>query len=147
METVLPLPFLVSVAVPPGLAKLDGLTREEVSILRCPFIEAQPQILDKLSRFFQRHNYEFQAHLDVTGLTSVDEVATLLDGGARKAFVAADQLSQYSQFGGRVIPTVTSLDLSKASEFGLLIKDFDIKAANLDQFVQDEDQHVIPEAC
>lgn len=137
METVLPLPFLISVAVPPGLAKLDGLTREEVSILGCPFIEAQPQILDKLSRFFQRHNYEFQAHLDVTGLTSVDEVATLLDGGARKAFVAADQLSQYSQFGGRVIPTVTSLDLSKASEFGLLIKDFDIQAANLDQFVQD----------
>ncbi|EHK40417.1 hypothetical protein TRIATDRAFT_128466 [Trichoderma atroviride IMI 206040] len=130
METVLPLPFLVSVAIPPGLAKLDGLNREEVSILASPFLEASPKILDKLSRFFKRHSSEFHAHIDATTLESADDVYALLDGGARKVFVAAETLPQYAELGDRVLPVVSTLDLSAASEHGLLIKDFDAKASN-----------------
>lgn len=137
METVLPLPFLVSVAVPPGLANLDGLTREEVSILGCPFIDAKPQLLEKLDRFFQRHNYEFQAHLDVTGLESSEQVMTLLDRGARRVFVAPEQLKEYAELGSRVLPAVSTLDLSAATEQGLLIKDFDVKAAGVEKFVEE----------
>ncbi|KAL6892731.1 histidinol dehydrogenase domain-containing protein [Trichoderma longibrachiatum] len=137
METVLPLPFLVSVAVPPGLAKLDGLSREEVSILASPFLEASPQILDKLFRFFKRHSSEFHAHIDASTLTSADDVYALLDGGARTVFVASESLSQYAELGARVLPAVSTLDLSAASEHGLLIKDFDPKAANVDKFAEE----------
>ncbi|KAL7918149.1 histidinol dehydrogenase domain-containing protein [Trichoderma austrokoningii] len=137
METVLPLPFLVSVAIPPGLAKLDGLNREEVSILASPFLEASPKILDKLSRFFKRHSSEFHAHIDATTLESVDDVYALLDGGARKVFVAPETLPQYAELGDRVLPVVSTLDLSAASEHGLLIKDFDPKASNVDKFAEE----------
>jgi len=135
METTLPLPFLVSVAVPPGLAKLEGLTREEVSVLGVPFFEAQPKIMDKLSRFLGRHNHEFYSHMDVTSLESVDDVVALLNEGTRKVFVAADNLSAYTEFGSRVIPTVSKLDLSAASEHGLLIKELDPSSADVDKFI------------
>ncbi|KAL6863020.1 trifunctional histidinol dehydrogenase [Amphichorda felina] len=135
METTLPFPFLISVAVPPGLAKLDGLNREEVSMLGAPFIEAQPKILDKLSRFLGRHNHEFYAHMDVTGLNSVDDVVSLLNEGTRRVFVEADKLSDYTEFGSRVLPVVSKPDLSAASEHGLLIKDFDLSSPTLDAFI------------
>ncbi|KAL6876593.1 histidinol dehydrogenase domain-containing protein [Trichoderma novae-zelandiae] len=137
METVLPLPFLVSVAVPPGLANLDGLSREEVSILASPFLEASPQILDKLSRFFKRHSSEFHAHVDASLLSNTDDVLALLDGGARTVFVAPESLSRYAELGARVLPAVSKLDLSAASEHGLLIKEFDPKAANVDKFAEE----------
>lgn len=145
METTLPLPFLVSVAVPPGLAKLDGLNREEVSILGAPFFEAQPNILEKLSRFLGRHNHEFYAHMDVTNLTSADEVISLLNEGTRRVFVAAENLSEYTEFGSRVVPAVSKLDLSAASEHGLLIKDFDLLSPDLDKFITEAKEKKIKE--
>ncbi|KJZ71542.1 Histidine biosynthesis trifunctional protein [Hirsutella minnesotensis 3608] len=137
METELPLPFLVSVAIPPGLANLEGLNREEVSLLGNPFLEATPNVQDKLARFFNRHNYEFHAHVDATSLTSPEDVIALLDRGARKVFVSPETLSQYADFGARVLPVVSTLDLSSASKDGLLIKDVDITAAGAEKFVSE----------
>jgi phosphoribosyl-ATP pyrophosphohydrolase/phosphoribosyl-AMP cyclohydrolase/histidinol dehydrogenase len=137
METTLPLPFLVSVAVPPGLAKLDGLNREEVSVLGTTFFEAAPQILEKLSRFLGRHNSEFYAHMDVTTLSSVDDVVALLDQGTRRVFVNPEILSEYTEFGDRVLPAVSKPDLSAASEHGLLVKDFDPRTVDLAKFAEE----------
>ncbi|KAL3958797.1 hypothetical protein ACCO45_006959 [Purpureocillium lilacinum] len=123
METELPLPFL-------------GLNREEVSLLGNPFIEATPKIQDKLGRFFNRHNYEFCAHVDATGLQSPDDVVALLDRGARKVFVAPESLPEYTDLGARVLPAVSTLDLSAASKDGLLIKDIDTNASGLDKFIE-----------
>ncbi|OAQ66924.1 histidinol dehydrogenase [Pochonia chlamydosporia 170] len=136
METELPLPFLISVAVPPGLANLDGLTREEVSLLGNPFLQATPKIQEKLMRFFNRHNYEFHAHLDATALESQDDVVALLDRGARKVFVIPEALSQYTDFGDRVLPAVSKPDISAASEHGLLVKNFDLSSAEAQKFVE-----------
>ncbi|GAO15478.1 uncharacterized protein UV8b_02182 [Ustilaginoidea virens] len=136
METELPLPFLISVAVPPGLANLDGLTREEVSLLGNPFLQATPTIQEKLLRFSNRHSYEFHAHLDATALQSPDDVIALLDGGARRVFVAPEALTRYAGFGDRVLPAVSTPDLSAASEHGLLIKDFDWTTSEARQFVE-----------
>ncbi|PHH66984.1 hypothetical protein CDD81_4379 [Ophiocordyceps australis] len=129
METDLPLPFLVSVAIPPGLANLEGLTREQVSLLGNPFLEATPQTEDKLVRFFNRHNYEFHAHVDATSLQSPDHVIGLLDRGARRVFVAPQDLSQYPDYGDRLLPVVSKPDLSAASKHGLLITNVDPQAA------------------
>ncbi|EFZ03639.1 histidine biosynthesis trifunctional protein [Metarhizium robertsii] len=136
METELPLPFLVSVAVPPGLANLDGLTREEVSLLGNPFLQATPKIQDKLLRFFNRHSYEFHAHLDATSLESQDDVIALLDRGARKVFVAPDALSHYTDFGDRVLPVVSKPDISSASEHGLLVRNFDLSTPESENFIE-----------
>ncbi|KAG5939426.1 imidazoleglycerol-phosphate dehydratase [Claviceps sorghi] len=136
METELPLPFLISVAVPPGLAHLDGLTREEVSLLGNPFLQATPQVQDKLIRFFTRHNYEFHAHIDATALESPDDVVALLDRGARKVFVAPEALSRYADFGDRVLPVVSKPDLSAASAHGLLINDFDLASPESQKLIE-----------
>lgn len=122
METTLPLPFLVSVAVPPGLANLDGLTREEVSVLGTPFIEANDKVLDKLGRFLGRHNSDFYAHIDASAIQSTDDVVSFLNGGTRRIFVSRTQLPDFEEFGARVLPVTTEADLSKASQHGLLIK-------------------------
>ncbi|CAH0056624.1 unnamed protein product [Clonostachys solani] len=135
MEATLPLPFLVSVAAPAGLAELEGLNREEVSILGTPFFEAQPQIAEKLSRFLGRHNHEFYAHLDVTSLDSPDEIVAILDRGTRRVFVTPQTLSEYTEYGARVLPATSSLDLSVASEHGLLIKEFDPSSAEVENFI------------
>ncbi|KAF4591975.1 Histidine biosynthesis trifunctional protein [Ophiocordyceps camponoti-floridani] len=136
METVLPLPFLVSVAIPPGLGNVDGLSREQVSVLGNVFLDATPAIQEKLARFFDRHIYEFNAHVDASCLESGDDVMALLDRGARTVFVDRQALPRYSDLGGRVLPVVSTLDLSAASGDGLLIKDFDVVAAGIDGFVQ-----------
>ena len=137
METTLPLPFLVSVAIPPGLAKLEGLNREEVSILGTPFIEAQPPLLEKLSRFLGRHNHEFYAHIDTTALQATDDVVALLDSGTRRVFVKPETLSEYEEFGDRVLPVVSKPDLSAASPHGLLIRDFDPASVDIAKFAEE----------
>ncbi|KAM3514005.1 hypothetical protein MY11210_002322 [Beauveria gryllotalpidicola] len=136
MEVELPLPFLVSVAVPPGLANLEGLSREEVSILGCPFLDAKPQLLEKFAKFFNRHSTEFQAHLDVTALEQ-DDVLGLLDRGAKRVFVTPESLPQYTELGDRVLPVVSTPDLSAASEHGLLVRDFDPKTWDVTKFIAD----------
>ncbi|KAM3507436.1 hypothetical protein MY10362_001757 [Beauveria mimosiformis] len=136
MEVELPLPFLVSVAVPPGLANLEGLSREEVSILGCPFLDAKPQLLEKFAKFFNRHSAEFQAHLDATALEQ-DDVLGLLDRGAKRVFVTPESLPQYTELGDRVLPVVFTPDLSAASEHGLLVRDFDPKTWDVSKFITD----------
>lgn len=107
METTLPLPFIVSVNVPPGLGgEKEGLSREEVSCLGCVFFEVTPQTFDKVLRFLGRHNTEFHAFFDVTRLESRDDVITLLDGGARMVFVHPEKLPDFAEFSSRVAPVL-----------------------------------------
>ncbi|KAK4152232.1 hypothetical protein C8A00DRAFT_16442 [Chaetomidium leptoderma] len=142
METTLPLPFLVSVNVPPGLGgEKEGLNREEVSCLGCVFFEVAPQTVDKVLRFLGRHNTEFQPFFDVTRLESRDDVVTLLDAGARKVFVRPEQLPDFAEFGSRVAPVVSGSSASQlastATEHGLLVSDFDQTAPGAVQFVEE----------
>ncbi|KAB5549836.1 histidinol dehydrogenase-domain-containing protein [Coniochaeta sp. 2T2.1] len=140
METTLPLPFLVSVAAPPGLGgETEGLSREEVSCLGTVFFEVNPKNLEKIQRFLGRHNAEFQPYFDVTRLEA-DDVVALLDGGARKVFVKPEQLSQYAEFGSRVAPVVSGSNfnlLESATEHGLLITDFDQTRCEVAKFIEE----------
>lgn len=142
METTLPLPFLVSVNVPPGLGgEKEGLNREEVSSLGCVFFEVAPQTLDKILRFLGRHNTEFQAFFDVTRLDSRDDIITLLDAGARKVFVRPEQLPDFAEFSSRVAPILDGNNAGKvsstATNHGLLVSGLDQTGANLSQFVEE----------
>ncbi|KAF6844173.1 histidinol dehydrogenase [Colletotrichum musicola] len=138
METTLPFPFLISVAVPPGLAKLDGLDREQVSVLGAPFFEANDATLEKFLRFLKQHNAEFRGYFDVTGITSRDDVVSLLDAGARMVFVAPENLAQYEEFGSRVGSVLKTAEVSTtaASKHAVLVKDFDSTVCDLGSFIE-----------
>ncbi|KAK4128914.1 histidine biosynthesis trifunctional-protein [Parathielavia appendiculata] len=142
METTLPLPFLISVNVPPGLGgEKEGLSREEVSCLGCVFFEVAPQTVDKILRFLGRHNTEFQPFFDVTRLESRDDVVNLLDAGARKVFVRPEQLPDFAEFGSRVATVVddngASQVSSAATEHGLLVSGFDQTASSAVQSIEE----------
>lgn len=136
METTLPLPFLISVAIPPGLAGAEGLSRDEVACLGTVFLDVTPSNLEKVQQFLSQHNAQFLPFLDVTQVESKDHVLTLLDAGARKVFVKPEQLPEYTEYGSRIAPVVTKTNaLDAASEHGLLISDFDHSTCDVGTFM------------
>ncbi|KAM0250601.1 hypothetical protein ACHAP5_002131 [Fusarium lateritium] len=130
METTLPLPFLVSVASPNDQTANDGLARQEIALLGAPFYETA-------SKDWGRPSAGTNVHMDATSLNNPDEVIALLDGGVRTVFVTSETYSEYTEYGARVIPSVSTLDLSPATENGLLIKDFDVSSSDVSKFVED----------
>jgi phosphoribosyl-ATP pyrophosphohydrolase / phosphoribosyl-AMP cyclohydrolase / histidinol dehydrogenase len=130
METTLPLPFLVSIASPNDQATKDGLTRQEIALLGAPFYETA-------SKDWGRPSAGTNVHMDATSLSNPDDVIVLLDGGVRTVFVPSESYSEYTEYGARVIPTVSSLNISSASANGLLVKDFDISSSDVDKFVEE----------
>jgi phosphoribosyl-ATP pyrophosphohydrolase/phosphoribosyl-AMP cyclohydrolase/histidinol dehydrogenase len=136
MESILPLPFLTSVAVPPGLASSEGLTREEVSCLGCVFFDATPNNLEKLLKLLGQHNAEFQTFFDATALESRDSIVSLLDHGARKVFVQPERLTDFSEHGERIIPVVSKMNQITGVEKELLLKDFDQRSCDVAGFLK-----------
>ncbi|XXH02450.1 Transcription initiation factor TFIID subunit 9 [Hypoxylon texense] len=141
METTLPLPFLISVDVPPSWAsgeESQGLNQEEVSCLGCVFIEVTQQKFDKLLKHLdQLNSAAFRAYFDATGLESKDDIITLLDHGARKVFVQPERLSEFAEFGRRVAPAVSKLNkLPSNTQNGLLLKDFDQRSCDVSGFME-----------
>lgn len=136
METILPLPFLISVAVPPGLASSEGLSREEVSCLGCVFFDATPTNLEKLLSLLSKHSAEFQAFFDGTALETRDDVVSLLDHGARKVFVQPERIPDFSEFGERVAPVVDKLNQIIGTEKQLLLKNFDQRNCDIAGFLE-----------
>ncbi|KAM0305263.1 hypothetical protein HYE67_008821 [Fusarium culmorum] len=129
METTLPLPFLVSVASANDQPTNDGLNRQEIALLGAPFYETS-------SKDWGRPSAGTNVHMDATGLSDPDDVVALLDSGVRTVFVTSESYSEYEQYGARVIPAVSSLILSSATEHGLLVKDFDVSSSDVDKFIE-----------
>ncbi|KAI1771154.1 histidine biosynthesis trifunctional-protein [Hypoxylon cercidicola] len=142
METTLPLPFLISVDVPPSWASSEkgqqGLNREEVSCLGCVFFEVTQQNFDKLlNQLDELNSAALHTYFDATGLESKDDVVTLLDHGARKVFVQPERMSDFTEFGRRVAPAVSKLNnLPSDTQHGLLIKDFDQRSCDVSGFME-----------
>jgi len=136
METTLPLPLLISVAIPPGLANSEGLSRDEVACLGAVFFTATAKNLPKLLNLLQQHNSSFHTFFDASGLEAKDDVVSLLDHGARKIFVQPEQLANYTDFGIRVGPIVTDLKqkIPSGAESGVLVKNIDPKSADFATF-------------
>lgn len=138
METTLPLPFLVSITVPPGLETTEGLSRQEVACLGSVFAEVTPQNLKEVTQQLLRHHVEFLPFLDVTRLESKEDVLNLLDAGARKVFVRPEQLPEYTEFGSRVAVAVTKTSaLDSATEHGLLLTNFDHSTCDFNIFLEE----------
>ncbi|KAF3018073.1 trifunctional histidinol dehydrogenase [Neopestalotiopsis sp. 37M] len=137
METTLPLPFLVGVSAPPDLAPGEGLTSNELSCLGCVFFDVTQQNLDEVLNFLAQHNSSHQTFIDATGLDSKDSVVSVLDHGAKKVFVQPERLSDFADFKGRVAPAVSKTsELKAATQYGLLLKDFDQTRCDVADFLE-----------
>jgi phosphoribosyl-ATP pyrophosphohydrolase / phosphoribosyl-AMP cyclohydrolase / histidinol dehydrogenase len=134
METTLPFPFLISVSAPPAP---EGLSKEQVAILGVPFFEAADASVERFLKLLKQHSTEFRGYFDVSAVTSVDDVVSLLDAGALKVFVTPEQLPEYADFKERVGAIVSASDVSSAQSSALLIKDFDPASANTEQLAKD----------
>ncbi|KAI0171155.1 histidinol dehydrogenase-domain-containing protein [Pestalotiopsis sp. NC0098] len=137
METTLPLPFLVSVSAPPDLASGEGLTTDELSCLGSVFFDVTQQNLDEVLNFLAQHNSSHQSFLDATGLDSKDSVISVLDHGAKKVFVQPERLADFADFKGRVAPAVSKTsELKAATQYGLLLKEFDQTRCDVAEFLE-----------
>ncbi|KAK5630591.1 hypothetical protein RRF57_006306 [Xylaria bambusicola] len=143
MEITLPLPFLVSVPVPPGLASSEGLTREEVSCLGCVFFDATPSNLGQLFEIVDKHNADLQIFFDGTALES-DDIVSLLDHGARKVFVPPKRLPDFSAYGDRAVSVVTKLNEIVGTEKQLLLRDFDQRSCDVAGFLASSKVEKLP---
>ncbi|KAI0457382.1 histidinol dehydrogenase [Xylaria acuta] len=144
METILPLPFLISVAVPPGLASSEGLSRDEVSCLGCVFFEVTPENLGVLLKLLGQHSAEFHTFFDATALESRDDIVSLLDHGARKIFVQPESFPDLLQYGERVAPAFTKLNEITGTEKQLLLKNFDQRSCDVAGFLQSSKVDKLP---
>ncbi|KAI1091574.1 histidine biosynthesis trifunctional-protein [Rostrohypoxylon terebratum] len=149
METTLPLPFLISVDVPPSSASNGeghGLTQEEVSCLGCVFFDVTQQNFEQiLEHLVQVNAATLHTFFDATGLESKSDVVTLLDYGARKVFVQPERLSDFAQFGRRVAPAVSKLNqVSFGTGHGLLLKDFDQRSCDVSGFMESSKTTKLP---
>ncbi|KAL5615026.1 hypothetical protein BROUX41_005091 [Berkeleyomyces rouxiae] len=116
METILPLPFVVSVS---ASAPSEGLTASELSILGSVLYDSASSIPKQTSLS--------KAFVNGTGL-AYDEVATLLDQGVGAVLVPADSIAEFTEFGSRVLPIVKSTaDITSAS----LVEVFDAAAVDV----------------
>lgn len=103
MDTILPLPFLPSVDLTKGATEAkEGLTRVQLSYLGCVHFTATDATIDTLLQFLQRHT-SIESYVDVSAITSEEDIVTILDAGARKVFIGSNQFKGLSEYGDRMI--------------------------------------------
>ncbi|KUJ24268.1 histidine biosynthesis trifunctional-protein [Mollisia scopiformis] len=130
MDTILPLPFLPSVDLAsPPTADSPGFTRKQLSYLGCVHFVATDSNIDQLMIFLQRH-VSIEAYVDVSGISSEEDIITILDSGARKVFVTAGQLNGLTKFEDRVIPIVSAEDTKTETSYpnGVLVSSTDVRS-------------------
>ncbi len=92
------LSFLPRIDAPGTDSKRTGLDLRTLSYLGAVFTTVDSEHLDAAVDFLKEVICEyvvgFAVHLDVTGLASIDDIISLLDAGAAKAFVSYNQLKQ-----------------------------------------------------
>ncbi|TAQ83547.1 hypothetical protein B7494_g8132 [Chlorociboria aeruginascens] len=121
MDTTLGLPFLPAIALSPRLeTPAEGLTSNHISYLGCVYVTVSNDDLDILLQFLQ-NNFSIEVYVNVSQISSAQDVVSILDGGARRIFVSTAQLSSLEIYGDRVVPIVsTGISKSEYSN-GLLV--------------------------
>ncbi|PQE03345.1 histidine biosynthesis trifunctional protein [Rutstroemia sp. NJR-2017a BBW] len=101
MEVSSPLPFIPSVDLGNGPADSKvGLTRTQLSYLGCVYLTANDGNLEILFSFLQRH-ITIGTYVDVSAVTSTEDIVLILDSGARTVFVKPSQLESLSKYEDR----------------------------------------------
>jgi len=72
----------------------QGLNSQALSFVSHVFALVAPDLVDNALLYLQQSIGRYSVYLDVGYLTSIDDVVSLLDAGARKVFVSRPQLDQ-----------------------------------------------------
>ena len=88
----------------------EGLDFKTISYLDRVHTSATPATLIAVSKFLQNHFHECTTYVDVTALTRLEDVITLLDIGAAKVFVSFHQLKEIVE--DRLLEDLSRLILS-----------------------------------
>src|SRR5277367_814278 len=99
METTDPLIASVDITLGPPFQK--GITRDQCSLLGCVFFTINDSKVERLLGFLNQH-VEKRGYINVTAITSIDSVISLLDAGARTVFVGSSQLEHLKAYHDRV---------------------------------------------
>ncbi|CZR55077.1 probable histidine biosynthesis trifunctional protein [Phialocephala subalpina] len=135
MDTTLPLPFLPSVdlSTPPTADADSEFTSKQLSYLGCIFFSANDSNIDQLLGFLQGH-VSIEAYVDVSDITSTEDIVTILDSGASKVFATAGtQLNVLEKYGDRVIPILAAEEAHPTLPYanGVLVRAGDIQSTTL----------------
>ncbi|KAF8851629.1 histidine biosynthesis trifunctional-protein [Acephala macrosclerotiorum] len=134
MDTTLPLPFLPSVdlSTPPTADAGSDFTRKQLSYLGCVFFSANDSNIEQLLGFLQGH-VSLETYVDVSDITSTEDVVTFLDAGASKVFVTVARLNDLGKYGDRVIPILAADDAHPTLPYpnGVLVRAGDMQSTTL----------------
>ena len=97
------LPFLPALDAPRLVSATGGLELKTLSYLGAVFALVEPHTLENAFDFLDEtksaFDVPFAVHLDVSALTSIDDVVSILDAGAAKVFVSYHQLQDLEKSG------------------------------------------------
>lgn len=86
--------FLPSINIATYTQPTSGLNPKELSYVGDVFTTLEPASVDDAFLYLQQTFGLFSTSFDVTALTSLDDILSLLDSGAAKVFVSREQLEQ-----------------------------------------------------
>jgi phosphoribosyl-ATP pyrophosphohydrolase / phosphoribosyl-AMP cyclohydrolase / histidinol dehydrogenase len=109
MESTDPLPLIASVDITLGPPFQKGITRDQCSLLGCVFFTVNDDKVQRLLGFLNQH-VEKRGYVNVTALTSLDSIISILDAGARTVFVGSSQLEGLKAYDDRVALLVSDAD-------------------------------------
>lgn len=98
-------PFLPSIELASYTTSPRGLDPKALSYIGSAFTTITPDTIDDAFAHLQQTVGTLATHFDVSALPSLDDIVALLDAGAAKVFVGAEQLAQ--------LQTHKSLDSSR----------------------------------
>lgn len=120
METTLPIPLIPYVSLSEGPEASEGLSRTQLALLGCVHFVAKNDDVDRLLQFLQRH-VSIETHVDITSITSSEDIVSILDAGARKVFVSCAQRSELEKYGDRIVLALEASAVKAKTSAGLLI--------------------------
>jgi phosphoribosyl-ATP pyrophosphohydrolase / phosphoribosyl-AMP cyclohydrolase / histidinol dehydrogenase len=123
METTVPLPLIASADITLGPPFQKGITRDQCSLLGCIFFTINDSKVERLLGFLKQH-VEKRGYVNVTAVTSLDNIVSILDAGAYTVFVGSSQLENLKAYDDRVALVVSDADkeFGRIPAGGVLIK-------------------------
>jgi len=98
-------PFLPAIDIASYATATQGLTAKELGFIGSVYAIATSDNIDQAFTYLEQTLGKFTTYFDVTLLSSVDDIVSLLDAGTAKVFVSSQQLTQ--------LRSVSNLDLSR----------------------------------
>lgn len=130
MDTTIPLPFLPHVEFDGGAPFPEGLTRDQTAFLGCVYFSPKDAEVDQLLGFLKQH-VNIQSYVNISALSSLDDIVSILDAGARTVFAQSAQLAELKTYVDRValIYSHDALATGQTAAGGILVESGDDSTA------------------